>query len=163
MIYDYISIKQKNMQYKQQKNIRLELYSTCISVLKNFGVFFRPPPKLPNFVKFGRNFAEILNSGLMCSKLLLAYAYSTRQSSFGFPNQASAQDASKLQQFSILSGQIPNHRVPAVMIPYGQWLLLRVNHESPLFTYLPSSYDDHTFNLLHHNFIQRCHSLDTEM
>ena len=49
-----------------RKNIRLELYSTCISVLKNFGVFFRPPPKLPNFVKFGRNFAEILNPESEC-------------------------------------------------------------------------------------------------
>ena len=45
------------------QNIILELYSTCISILKNFGVFFLPPPKLPNLVKFGQNFAEILNPG----------------------------------------------------------------------------------------------------
>jgi hypothetical protein len=43
-----------------RKNISLELYITCIRVLQNFGVFFRPPQKLPNFAKFGRNFAEIL-------------------------------------------------------------------------------------------------------
>ena len=64
-----------------KKNIRLELYSTCISVLKKFGVFFRPPPKLPNSVKFSRNFAEILNPGhhspptmllkRICSKLVI--------------------------------------------------------------------------------------------
>ena len=34
----------------------LKLYSTCISVLQNFGFFFRPPPKLPKFAKFCRNF-----------------------------------------------------------------------------------------------------------
>ena len=43
------------------KKLSLKLYNTCISVLQNFGFFFRPPPKLPNFAKFGRNFAEILN------------------------------------------------------------------------------------------------------
>ena len=39
----------------------LKLYSTCISVLQNFGFFFRPPPKLLKFTKFRRNFGEILN------------------------------------------------------------------------------------------------------
>jgi hypothetical protein len=34
----------------------LELYSTCISVLQNFGFFFWPPPKLHKFTKFSRNF-----------------------------------------------------------------------------------------------------------
>ena len=43
------------------KKLSLKLYNTCISVLQNFGFFFRPPPKLPNFAKFRRNFAEILN------------------------------------------------------------------------------------------------------
>jgi len=38
------------------KKLSLKLYNTCISVLQNFGFFFRPPPKLPNFVKFHRNF-----------------------------------------------------------------------------------------------------------
>jgi hypothetical protein len=38
------------------ENMSLELYSTYISVLQNFGFFFRPPPKLPNIAKFGRNF-----------------------------------------------------------------------------------------------------------
>jgi len=40
--------------------MNLELYNTCISVLQNFGVFFRPLLKLPNFVKFSRTFAGIL-------------------------------------------------------------------------------------------------------
>jgi hypothetical protein len=39
----------------------LQLYSTYISVLQKFGFFFWPLPKLPNFAKFDRNFAEILN------------------------------------------------------------------------------------------------------
>ena len=38
------------------KKLSLKLYNTCISVLQNFGFFFRPPPKLPNFAKFRRNF-----------------------------------------------------------------------------------------------------------
>ena len=43
------------------ENMSLKLYSTCISVLQNFGFFFRPPPKLPKFAKFYRNLGEILN------------------------------------------------------------------------------------------------------
>ena len=77
------------------KKLSLKLYNTCISVLQNFGIFFRPPPKLPNFAKFRRNFAEILNPGwhnkfrvfLMPHSYLLSATYP--HSLMGFVLQAS--------------------------------------------------------------------------
>ena len=64
----------------------LKLYSTCISVLQNFGFFFRPPPKLPKFAKFRRNFEPCLysiNFGTTVSSVITLTCYL-----YGLPSNA---------------------------------------------------------------------------
>ena len=56
----------------------LELYNIFISVLQNFGFSFRPPLKLPNFAKVGRNFEPwLLPTATCCFGISLASQDST--------------------------------------------------------------------------------------